>query len=225
MQQSPQSCPICGSVAFGPGPKGRLSTTGLPPWCSGCGSLERHRIIRLIFDALEDSMVAGCSALNFAGDPAAPRERFARFEVSLYQRDNSLDIMDIDRPDGSYDWVLANHVLEHVSDDLAAVREMLRVAGRSGVVQVTVPTPKTQLETVVLDAPDPDSYDHYRGYGSDFPQRIAPALGDAAAIQTVGFDPATRSWDVVYLFSRDHDRLLKLGGMLLAAGLPTLKAA
>jgi SAM-dependent methyltransferase len=42
--------------------------------------------------------------------------------------------------DGSFDRVIASEVLEHISDDAAAVRELARVLRRGGTIAVTVPT-------------------------------------------------------------------------------------
>ena len=67
--------------------------------------------------------------LQFSEDPSAPREAFARFEVSVYGGANSLDMAAIDRSDGAYGLVIANHVLEHVGDDRAAMAELARVDG------------------------------------------------------------------------------------------------
>lgn len=219
------ACLICGGTAFAAGPNGRMARSGQPPRCLGCRSLERHRIIRQVFDALPDELLSGARALQFSDDVAAPRERFASVEVSEYCGENSLDIMNVDRPDAGYDWVIANHVIEHVADHHKAVGELMRIAAPTGVVQLTVPTPSTALETWELDAPDPKAHGHYRGYGSDFPMVIAPGLGGARGLQVIGRDPSTSGWDVVYLFTRSRETMLTLGGAILRAGLPTLRCA
>ena len=87
------------------------------------------------------------------------------------------------------------------------------------------PTPSTALETWELDAPDPDAYDHYRGYGSDFPLRMAPVLGGALGVVTVGHDAATGCWDAVYFFSASRAALFGVGKALLKAGVATLRCA
>lgn len=218
-------CSMCGGTEFGRGPNQRLSASGVPPRCLTCRSLERHRVIRTVYDALPDSLLANRRALQFSDDIATPRQRFSAVEISVHGGDNHLDMMDIERGDNSYDWVIANHVIEHVKDDLKAMAELLRVVSGEGVVQLTFPTPSTALETWELDEPDPDSYDHYRGYGSDFALRMAPVLGDVLGVVVVGRDAATGCWDLVYFFSASKATLFGLAKSLMKAGLATLRCA
>ncbi len=219
------SCCICGGSEFVPGPLGRSAAGGLPPKCAVCGSLERHRIVRQVYDAVPSDILASAVALQFSDDPASPKERFQSVEISQFGRDNSLDMTRIDRDDASYDWIIANHVLEHVHDDHAAIRELLRVVSDNGVIQLTVPTPSTALETWELPEPDPESFDHWRGYGSDLPLRLAAELNGSFGLQVVCRDTPTDGWDVVYLFTKSHATMLKIGKALLKAGLPTLRCA
>lgn len=216
---------MCGGTRFGRGPNQRLAASGVPPRCLECGSLERHRIIRSVYDGLPDALLENRRVLQFSDDIATPRQRFGSVEISVHGGENHLDMMDIDRPRGAYDWVIANHVIEHVRDDLRGMAELLRVVAGDGVVQLTFPTPSTALETWELEAPDPDSYDHYRGYGSDFPLRMAPVLAGALGVVTVGRDTATGCWDAVYFFSASRPALFGVAGALLKAGLPTLRCA
>lgn len=133
------SCLICGGRTFGRAQSGRLSRLGNPPRCLTCGSVERHRIIRSIFEAIPADRLAAARALQFSPETVVQPAAFARFEISVYGGHNSLDLMRIDRPDASYDWVLANHVLEHVPDDATALREILRILAPDGIAEITVP--------------------------------------------------------------------------------------
>lgn len=222
-QETAPSCPICGGTTFVPGPIGRMTAKGLAPSCAECGSLERHRIVRQVYDAIASEILEGARALQFSNDPAAPRDRFKSFETSIYGIDNSLDMTSIERPDGCYDWVIANHVLEHIEDDFAAIRELLRIVSREGVIQLTVPSPAAVLET--WDVPDPHSWDsgHRRGYGSDLPMRFAVEFRGCFGLQVVCTDDQTGRWDIVYLFTKSHDTLTTIGNALISARLPTLR--
>ena len=219
------ACSVCGGRTFVPGPNGRYSTFGRSPRCAGCGSLERHRALRRLYDVLPDRFLQDARAIQFADDPAAPRARFGSFELSTFGGKNSLDLMGIDRADASYDWVIANHVLEHVPNDFLGLAELLRIAGRRGIVQIAVPMPKVRFETFDLARASARAHGHYRGYGSDFPLRVRRVLKGVAGLSVILTDPSTETWDVAYLFSADAPHLFEIGHALLAAHLPVLRCA
>jgi SAM-dependent methyltransferase len=84
--------------------------------------------------------------------------------------------------DENFDLVLCNHVLEHVRDDIAAMKEIRRVLKPGGwaILQVPFysPVPEVTQEDVSITSPKAreDAYgqdDHVRRYGKDYPQRIA----------------------------------------------------
>lgn len=217
------ACNICSGTRYIPGPLGRLARNGSPPKCADCGSLERHRIVRQFYDAIPPEFLGSACALQFSDDPALPKDRFLSVEVSQFGSENSLDMTHVDRGNGSYDWIVANHVLEHVDDDYAAIRELLRVLSDAGTIQLTVPSPSSALETWNLAEPKLNIHGHLRGYGSDLPLRLAPELKGCFGLQIVCHDAPTKRWDVVYLFFKSRSTMLKIGKFLLKTGLPTLR--
>ncbi len=95
------SCNICGNNSFGRGPGGRLSSSGLPPRCDSCGSLERHRVVRSCFAQLREALdLSEMRALQFSKDPSVDPTWFAEREMSIFGGENSLDIQNIDRDSG-----------------------------------------------------------------------------------------------------------------------------
>ncbi len=225
MSDTAPTCSICGGQHFIASLAGRIAKNGQPPKCARCGGLERHRIVRRIFDALPDEWLNGKSALQFSDDPGVPRSRLGDIDMSVFGGENSLNIMDIDRPDDQYDWAIANHVLEHVADDTAALGELLRVVKPDGIVQMTVPTPHSQLWTEDWGFADPDAYEHYRGYGSDLPLRLGAAIRHAAGVQIIGWDTIILDrWDIAYFFSPSRERIKSLAGLLRKRGFPVLAA-
>ncbi|MEK6215669.1 MAG: class I SAM-dependent methyltransferase [Boseongicola sp.] len=223
-QTTMPACCICGNTTYVPGPLGRMAAKkSLPPRGGSCGSLERHRIVRQVYDAIPVGILENARALQFANDPGAPRERFQSFELSNYGHDNSLDMASIDRPTGSYDWVIANHVLEHVQDDSAAIFELRRIISSDGVIQLTVPSPSSALDTWDIPNSDPAAFEHWHGYGSDLPLHFSAELNGIFGLQVVGRDAPTNRWDVVYLFMNSRDTMLSIGDALLNSDLPTLR--
>jgi SAM-dependent methyltransferase len=90
------------------------------------------------------------------------------------------DLTDLPFDDGSFDFVLCNHVLEHVPDDVAAMRELQRVLARDGLAVMQHPIDARRSETFedwsVADPAERDRVffqrDHVRIYGRDFTDRL-----------------------------------------------------
>jgi SAM-dependent methyltransferase len=97
-----------------------------------------------------------------------------------------MDITDIRFPDASFDVVYCSHVLEHVDDDRAAMRELRRVLRPDGWAILLVPiTAAVTYEdpTIVEPAARVAAFgqeDHVRRYGPDYVDRLREAGFDVA---------------------------------------------
>lgn len=202
-------CPLCGGRAFRAGPNKRMNQ-GLAPCCLGCFSLERHRIINACYRALPPAMLRACSCLHFAPDRAVEPGWFASYEASTYGGENSLDLEAIDRPDDTYDWIICNHVLEHLPDDVQGMREMLRVAKPEGVVQFAIPSPLYRKRTEDWGGPDSRQHGHWRIYGEDFMDRFVGVLTPENVLSVTAIDPVTGARDVLFFTSRSPGTLQAL---------------
>ena len=203
------SCNICGGEIFGLGPCNRLSYTQRLPACKTCGSLERHRIIRKVFSLIPNDMVHGCNALQFSGDESLDHSQFASFTVSEYGKQNSLDIQNIDLGDGRFDWVISNHVVNFVPDDIAALREMARVAGEQGIVLLTVGGPTHRYGTTRYNTPTGPHQAFYI-YGADFGDRLMEAVPDCSVLEIVSTDPVSAAQDTIYFYSKNWAALRRI---------------
>jgi SAM-dependent methyltransferase len=92
-----------------------------------------------------------------------------------------VDITDICFSDESYDYIVCNHVLEHIPDDKKAFSELYRVLKKGGTAFLSVPIKgKTTYEDFSITDPDERTrhfgqFDHVRYYGMDFKERAESA--------------------------------------------------
>lgn len=87
------------------------------------------------------------------------------------------DLTSLTFPDASFSLVFCSHVLEHIPDDRAAIREMRRVLEPSGVLMVLVPLRGQVTDEEVVDDPEErfrryGLADHVRYYGLDVIDRL-----------------------------------------------------
>ena len=206
-------CDVCGGREFGPGPGGRLATTGVPPMCVKCQSLERHRMIRKVWQCIPVRWLRPMDAIQFSSDLSVDPAWFASFEVSIYEKRNSLDIQAIDRPDASYDAVVCNQVIEHVEDDRRAFRELHRILRYDGFMQFSVPNPEVRFVTEEWGYPKTEQHGHYRLYGrDDLIPRFEQALPGVHILALHETDDVTGVRDFVYFSSMNPKTITRLRG-------------
>jgi len=91
------------------------------------------------------------------------------------------DIHALPFANNSFDVVLCNHVLEHVRDDIGAMREMTRTMKRDAFAILQVPffrpiEDATYEDAAIVDPRDRERIfgqaDHVRKYGHDYPIRL-----------------------------------------------------
>jgi SAM-dependent methyltransferase len=157
--------------------------------CPVCGALDRHRLTYLYF--IQETNL-------FNGDKktllhVAPESQLSRLfqeadYINYLSADLSspsamvkMDITDIHYPDCSFDVIYCSHVLEHVSDDRRAMRELHRVLKADGWAILQVPiSGDTTFEDPTITNPDIREQlfrqnDHLRQYGRDFADRLGAA--------------------------------------------------
>ncbi|NNC81495.1 MAG: class I SAM-dependent methyltransferase [Acidimicrobiales bacterium] len=92
--------------------------------------------------------------------------------------DSTVDACHLPFPDSAFDLIVQFHVLEHIPDDGAAIREMARVLKPGGLCLVQVPCRRDRLTDEDPSAPEEERIvrfgqaDHIRYYGSDFDDRL-----------------------------------------------------
>lgn len=181
-------CPVCDFRAMTFQPHGVNPARQRPnARCQSCGSLERHRLIWGVLTA-HGLPLAGGSLLHFAPEPCLkPRlrqrvRRYVSFDLAPKDVDVRGDITELPFRDGAFDVILCSHVLEHIPDDAAAMRELRRVLSPTGWAVIDAPMNLDAPDT--LEDPDADEAtrirdygqaDHVRMYGADYRDRLRAA--------------------------------------------------
>ena len=149
----------------------------------GTFSLERHRLFWLYLKNETPFFSKKLKVLHFAPEQAFLK-RFKKLQNLAYTTtdlyspiaDVKADICNLPFEDNSYDFIICNHVLEHIPDDKKAMEELYRVLSPGGCAIVQVPYEKKRNTTFEDDSiTDPKErakifgqYDHVRVYGMDY---------------------------------------------------------
>jgi SAM-dependent methyltransferase len=126
---------------------------------------------------------------HFAAEPAiekqlrnrTPRATYVTADLEPGRAEQQVDVTHIPWPDGSVDLLICSHVLEHVPDDRAAMRELRRVLTPEGHALLEVPVigELTREDPAVTDPAERlrlfGQEDHVRVYGRDYYERLHQA--------------------------------------------------
>jgi SAM-dependent methyltransferase len=183
-------CPICERGFRKFLPYGRINPRP-NALCPNCLSLERHRLIWLylkdrsaFFHAKLDVLHIAPEACFISRFEKIHGDRYITADIESPLAKVKMDIHEIPFNQNSFDVVLCNHVLEHVRDDIKAMREIERVLkpGAFAILQVPFfnPVPDVTFEdNSVTDPREREKLfgqdDHVRKYGRDYMNRIQRA--------------------------------------------------
>ncbi|HEY7704586.1 MAG TPA: class I SAM-dependent methyltransferase [Acidimicrobiia bacterium] len=170
-------------MAWTPGPGGRPRAC-----CPRCGSLERHRFLAFLVQALAEEL--GRGPVLDVGPSAALALHLKHLSLDRYiamDRDPGADrrradvigdITSLPFASGSISTVVCYHVLEHVPEDRTAIAELARVLSPAGLALIQVPCRFDRPTEEDPDAPEEERVrrfgqaDHVRYYGGDFEDRL-----------------------------------------------------
>lgn len=153
--------------------------------------------------------------LQFSRDATIDARWFGRFELSVFGKENSLDLQRIDRPDASYDAVICNHILEHVPDHRAALRELARILSAHGFLFLSFPDPYRLESTIDWGYPKREEFGHYRHIGRDIEEVFRHEMPDCWVVAVTTRDEVTGSGDMAYLVTRNADWFRRAGELNL----------
>lgn len=180
-------CPVCEAQYRSFLPYGRINPRP-NALCPNCLSLERHRLIYLYLKEKTTFFTTTQEVLHIAPE-ACFIKQFEKVQGSRYITADlesplakvKMDIHSMPFEQNRFDVVLCNHVLEHVQDDIQALREIYRVLKPGGFAILQVPffspvPDKTFEDNTVIDKREKEKLfgqdDHVRKYGKDYTERI-----------------------------------------------------
>ena len=162
--------------------------------CSYCLSLERTRLYWLYLKSVPFFFTSKIRLLHVAPQKTLfkrfrqvssfeyyPVDKFAE-GYSYAEGTLEMDITDIKYPNDMFDFILCSHVLEHVHDDKAAMKELYRVLKPGGFGIIQVPIDKSRAVTLEDDKSITDPLerekvfgqaDHVRVYGLDYKDKLS----------------------------------------------------
>ena len=200
-------CGFC-RVAFRKmkGARGRASIRGVEVTsftpnaiCPRCHSLIRHRFVLEYMKTRPDWLMKTHRVLHFAPEECfykllkAQSKSYEPVDYSpstLGVKARFADVTSLDFASGSFDRVLAIHVLEHIPDDICAISEIYRVLRPQGQAIIAVPIyGSVTYEKAGLHqrerAAEFGAGDHFRLNGLDFAKKLERA---GFAVATVSID-------------------------------------
>jgi len=198
-----RSCPACGGAVVGFFRYGDNGEWG----CPQCGASPRERLMNWLIQQGTLTVPTAGAILHMAPNEGSLVRRFsaaadyvpadldpARYTVPHMHRVDLMELADSDR----YDLFYASHVMEHVPDDMAVLRNIHRALKPGGEAWLIVPLWDKPTEDGSFDIPPRERErrfgqgDHVRQYGPDFADRIRAAGFDLEEIDAASIDVATR---------------------------------
>lgn len=183
-------CPVCNSSFRRFLPYGRINPRP-NALCPNCLSLERHRLLWLYLGEKTRFFKHPQPVLHIAPEACfIPRfqnihgDHYVTADIESPLAKVKMDIHKMPFKDNSFEVVLCNHVLEHVRDDIVAMKEIARVLKPGGFAILQVPffhpvPDKTISDPSITDPRARERMfgqdDHVRKYGKDYPKRIEQA--------------------------------------------------
>lgn len=150
-------------------------------------SLERHRLLWLFLKNETGFFTKDLKVLHFAPEQAFYK-RFRKLKNLDYTTtdlnsplaDVKADICELPFENDTYDFILCNHVLEHIPDDTLAMKELYRILKPGGTAIIQIPQDLTREKTFEDDSIISrkerarlfGQYDHVRVYGRDYFEKL-----------------------------------------------------
>jgi len=181
-------CPICGNYLRNFLPMGKRVAAR----CPYCGSLERHRLIFLYLLRKTKFFREKMKILHIGPNKGFMKTlqritniNYVSIDYYLPYVMHKMNLIDLSFNDNSFDICLCIHVLEHIEDDLKALKEILRTLKPNGWAIIDTPIDYSLEHTLEIHEDIEMNHNstnlkhtlHHKHYGKDFINRL----------QSVGF--------------------------------------
>lgn len=150
--------------------------------CPYCNSLDRNRWVNIVLENFTYIYDRKCNVLHFAPEPQIEKLirqheniSYITGDIEEGRADWVIDITNIQFENNKFDFIIANHVLEHILDEEAAIKEMKRCIKDEGMLILSFPITmeiNTIENTKYKTESQKEKYygqkDHVRLYGKDY---------------------------------------------------------
>lgn len=155
--------------------------------CPECGCVDRVRWVYYVLCNHTDIFERSCNILHFAPESvisqrimeAQPASAYFPVDIAPGNGICRVDMTAIPFSDGTFDYVIANHVLEHITEEEKALSELKRVVKPDGSIILSFPicADKDTYEDQTIVVPEErlreyGQEDHVRLYGRDYRKRL-----------------------------------------------------
>ena len=153
--------------------------------CPYCGAIDRHRWLYFVLQNKLDISRASGRVLHFAPEGLIQKYIQQNEQIDYYTGDivprkamHVTDITDLQYKDNTFDYIICNHVMEHIADGEKAVSEIKRVLKPDGkwIFSFPICTDMKTYEDKAISSPkqrlkEYGQEDHVRLYGYDFAEQ------------------------------------------------------
>lgn len=154
--------------------------------CPCCGSLDRNRWVYWVLKEKTDIFMTARTVLHFAPEKMIQKKLQKNSKCDYYAGDielrlggHKIDVTKIPFQDAFFDYILINHVMEHIEEEEQAFQELKRVIKPNGKLilsfPITLETETVEYEGVCSEEDRLKYYgqkDHVRLYGKDYKERL-----------------------------------------------------
>lgn len=159
--------------------------------CPRCGSLPRTRSLMFLFNKMDISVMK--KVLHFSPTPALRKKlsvvlgnKYLSSDfANEFEADIAYDITRMPKKNNEFDLIICLHVLEHVDDDILAIKELYRILKPGGMCIIQTPYKEGDIYEDVTIRSRKERKQHF---GQEDHVRIYSVLGLQKRLEVAGFE-------------------------------------